>query len=340
MRHPLSSKERKSTLPPWRKRRDPEPEFTNPIKTPEENHAETLRQIEAELKMYGRLGVNPVANTTGLRLDKTFAPLRLMTFYQFIGQERNVQRLMAAIKTAQAKDRPIPHMAFISQAGTGKTSLAACCASELNRTAVGTVGSSFRDMNDVLEMVTTVAGGIAFIDEAHDLSKADASIVSGLLPLLEDWVCHTSTGATDVQPFTCIMATTSFGMLDRALRSRMGIPYQFDPYTVADMTKIVQIHADNVDATVTPELAYEIAKRSRGNPRFCLNLLRECHNATVAADAEEITEESCLAAFNTLGLDKNGLTQDDRKLLELLANGPCSLYRCAAYLGIDKTTFE
>lgn len=266
-----------------------------------------------------------------------FAPLRDMTFDEYIGQAGHVGRIKAAINTATRTGKTMPHVAFISEAGMGKTSMAACCAAELGRTALGTVGSALTTMKHVEALVEQADGGIVFVDESHDLAKAGLPIVSGLLPLLEDFMLHTDTGSREVKPFTMIMATTSFGMLDKAIRSRMGIPYSFDTYTVKDMAQIVLLHAEKRDISLSTIAADEIALRSRGNPRYCLALLQECYNM---AGQSWVKIGACFKAFETLRIDEYGLRQDDRRLLELLSSGPCSLTRCATYVGLDKTTFQ
>ena len=168
---------------------------------------------------------------------RQFAELPPMVFEEFIGQKRHIKRLKAAIIASDKRNRPLPHMAFIGPAGTGKTSLAACCANFLDRTALMTTGSALINMSVVADIVSQVDGGIMFIDEAHDL-KLGEGVVSGMLPLLEDWKLSMSTGTKNVEPFTCIMATTEWGTLDGALRSRMGEEYELDRYDEMEMTLI------------------------------------------------------------------------------------------------------
>jgi len=270
-----------------------------------------------------------------------FLRLRETTFAEYIGQQRHVERVKDAIRTAQKTNKPLPHMAFISRAGSGKTTLAACIASELGGEAWSTTGSALDSLDSVAEFVQAVGKhGIAFIDEAHDLAKANMPIVSGLLPLLEDWKMHTSTSAYEVEPFTCIMATTDYGMLNKALRSRMGIPYQFDPYTPEELAKIARVHSLKKNMALTEDAALEIGKRARGNPRYCLNLMSECNNIAVANDTYLITPDVCDKAFDRLQIDSNGLTLQDRDLLCLLANGAVAMSRCAGTLGLDTKTYK
>lgn len=271
----------------------------------------------------------------------SFAELRQMTFASYVGQEKAVIRVKAAVKASKTTGKPLSHCAFIGPAGMGKTSLASCVADGLGRPALMTVGSALSSMERVAELIDAVNGGIAFVDEAHDLARTDLPIVSGLLPLLEDFMLHTDAGSRPVVPFTMIFATTTFGLLDSAIRSRMGIPYELGDYTVEELAQIAQIHAAREMIPHLPEeVAIEVAKRCRGNPRTCGNLVKEAHNFCVADGRTDLTASDCKQAFAVLGIDDKGLTASDWKLLDLLRKKSCALSRCAGYLGMDRRTFE
>jgi len=85
--------------------------------------------------------------------------------------------------------------------------------------------------------------------------------------------------------------------------------------------------------------AKEIGKRARGNPRYCGKLVQELWNAAIAAGLDAVTIDVAGEVFTDLGIDNIGLTNSDRRLLHLLAEGPCALSRCASYLGLDQRTF-
>lgn len=271
-----------------------------------------------------------------------FAELRNMTFDEYVGQEKAVVRLLAAITAAKWNDSALPHCAFIGPAGMGKTSLASCVANLLGREARMTVGSAITNMDDVASFVESVNGGIAFVDEAHDLARAELPIVSGLLPLLEDFMLHMETGSRPVLPFTMIFATTTFGMLDPAIRSRMGIPYELSDYNHKELMQIAQLHAERQQLPPLPDrVAEEIARRCRGNPRTCGNLVKEIHNFSIAAGGNgNIIYKDCMKTFEVLGIDENGFSETDWTLLNKLNEGPLAITRCAGYLGMDKKTFE
>jgi Holliday junction DNA helicase RuvB len=270
--------------------------------------------------------------------DNQFRPSSLD---QFIGQERHVQRLRIAIASAKKQSKPLSHIAFISPPGMGKTTLAFLVAKEMGGGFIPTTGSAMRSMPEVYRRVQGLRGGVLFVDEAHDLARArDFPIVSALLPLLEDFVCYLPQGRLAVQPFTVILATTHYGQLDPALRSRMGIPYNLDPYGEHELSSIVTNLQSRLNCRIDAEAADMIAVRSRGQPRTAVNITRECHNYAVATSADRIGADEVLATCRFLRIDEYGLMEDDRKILNLLSDRPVSLMGCASYLGMDRKTFE
>lgn len=308
----------------------------------EERNAKTILDFQNNARIFGQMferGDEAEPTEVTMAPDKFSVP-RAMSFDQYIGQTKHVEWLKLAIKASRQTGVPLPHMAIIAEAGMGKTSLAACLADALDVTALATVGSALNNMGEVAEFIEQVNGGIAFIDEAHDLSKAETPIVSGLLPLLEDWTLYANGKAKQVPPFTCVMATTDFGMLDGALQSRMGIPYKLKPYTETEMEYIVRVHAEGNETDISEGSAYQIAKRSRGNPRFCVNLLGKCTTVAIAKQTDVVDVKDCTVAFDAMELDQFGMLPDDRKLLTLLKAGPHSVTRCAQFLGMSKLTFE
>ena len=270
--------------------------------------------------------------------DNQFRPSSLE---QFIGQDRHVRRLRITIASAKKQSKPLPHMALISPPGMGKTTLAFLVAKEMGGGFIPTTGSAMRSMSEVYKKIQGIRGGVIFVDEAHDLARArDFPIVSALLPLLEDFVCYLPQGRLAVQPFTVILATTHYGQLDPALRSRMGIPYDLDSYEKHELCKIVVNLQSKLNCRIDSEVAEMIALRCRGQPRTAVNITRECHNYAMATSADRIGMDEVLATCELLRIDEYGLMEDDRKILNLLSNGPVSLSGCASYLGMDRKTFE
>lgn len=130
------------------------------------------------------------------------------------------------------------------------------------------------------------------------------------------------------------------GELDEALRSRLGIPIEFAPYTEQDMIEIAKLRAKELDIGIKDESALLIAQRSRGNPRYCGHLVRECYNEAKLAGEFVIIPIHCHATFELLGISASGLNFKDVKLLERLIQGPMSVSLCQTYMAMDAKTFQ
>jgi Holliday junction DNA helicase RuvB len=229
------------------------------------------------------------------------------------------------------------HIAFVSEAGSGKTALVSCIANEMGYKAYQTVGSVLLNMDKVNDICEKIDGGIMFIDEAHDLQK---TVIPGFLKLLEDFIMYTSYGSFVVKPFCCIMATNKIGELDEALRSRLGIPIEFAAYTESEMAAIAQLRAKELEAGLKEESAQLISQRSRGNPRYCGHLVRESHIEMKLAGEYVILPVHCHDAFELLGVTASGLNIKDIKLLTRLKEGPMSVSLCQTYMSMDPKTFQ
>ncbi len=95
---------------------------------------------------------------------------------------------------------------------------------------------------------------------------------------------------------------------------------------------------------MTPEGAFEIARRSRGTPRIANRLLRRVRDyAEVRADGQ-VNRQIADAALSMLDVDAVGLDIMDRKLLlavmEKFGGGPVGVDNLAAAIGEERDTIE
>jgi Holliday junction DNA helicase RuvB len=99
-----------------------------------------------------------------------------------------------------------------------------------------------------------------------------------------------------------------------------------------------------LDVDVDAGGASEIARRSRGTPRICNNLLRRVRDfAQVKADGK-ITEAVAAAALTMLDIDEDGLDEMDKRILETImhrfSGGPVGLSSLAVSVGEEADTIE
>ncbi|MBS0299093.1 MAG: Holliday junction branch migration DNA helicase RuvB, partial [Proteobacteria bacterium] len=190
---------------------------------------------------------------------------------------------------------------------------------------------------------------VLFIDEIHRLSPMVEEI---LYPALEDYQLDIMIGEgpaarsvkLDLPPFTLVGATTRAGMLTNPLRDRFGIVSRLEFYTPQELSKIVSRSAGLLNVRISPDGAFEIARRSRGTPRIVNRLLRRVRDyAEVKADGH-VTRTVADAALSMLDVDAIGLDIMDRKLLlavlEKFSGGPVGVDNLAAAISEERDTIE
>ena len=87
-----------------------------------------------------------------------------------------------------------------------------------------------------------------------------------------------------------------------------------------------------------------MAKRSRGTPRLANRLLKRVRDFAKVKYDGKITKEVADFALELLEVDRYGLDQTDRKILEMIIHkfngGPVGLDTLAAAIGEDAGTIE
>src|SRR6185437_1022442 len=206
--------------------------------------------------------------------------------------------------------------------GLGKTTLSHIIAAELGVNLRQTSGPVLEKPKDLAALLTNLEkNDVLFIDEIHRLSPV---VEETLYPALEDYQIDIMIGEgpaarsvkLDLQPFTLVGATTRAGMLTNPLRDRFGIVSRLEFYNTEELSRIVTRSAGLLNATITPEGAQEVARRSRGTPRIANRLLRRVRDYAEVKASGVIDTDVAGRALAMLEVDPQGLDLMDRKLLE------------------------
>ena len=192
-------------------------------------------------------------------------------------------------------------------------------------------------------------GDVLFIDEIHRLSRQVEEV---LYPALEDYALDIMIGKgpsaqsirINLPRFTLVGATTRAGQITGPLRDRFGVLLKLELYSPDELSKIIQRSAGILDQPITPEGAYELAKRSRGTPRVANRFLKRIRDfATVLGDGI-IDRDVALMGLKRMDVDALGLDELDRSMLraiiEMYNGGPVGLETLAAALGEEAVTLE
>jgi Holliday junction DNA helicase RuvB len=276
--------------------------------------------------------------------------LRPPAFSEFTGQVKVCEQLNIMVEAARQRGDVLEHILLSGPPGLGKTTLAHIVANAMGVNIKNTSGPTIEKAGDLAGLLTTLErGDVLFIDEIHALSRV---IEEYLYPAMEDYkldiIIDQGPNARSVRlnlpKFTLIGATTRSGMISAPLRSRFGMPLRLDYYTAEDLQSIVQRSAGLISVNIDSDGALEIAARSRGTPRIANNLLRWTRDfAQVRAD-NRITREVADAALTMRDIDRDGLDETDKRILEALVHkfggGPVGLNSLAVAIGEDPGTLE
>lgn len=276
--------------------------------------------------------------------------LRPQLLEEYIGQERIKGTLKIFIDAAKSRNEPLDHVLFYGPPGLGKTTLCGIIANEMGVHMKVTSGPAIEKPGEIAAILNGLSeGDVLFVDEIHRLNRQVEEV---LYPAMEDYAIDIMLGKDssarsirlELPKFTLVGATTRAGLLTAPLRDRFGIIQKMDFYTPQDLKTIVMRSAGVMQVEIEEEGAFEIARRSRGTPRLANRLLKRVRDFAQVKYDGVITKAVADFALDILDVDKLGLDNNDRAILNALiqkfSGGPVGLETLAACLGEDAGTLE
>ena len=282
-----------------------------------------------------------------IRMEGSLRPQYLK---DYIGQEKAKQNLKIYIEAAKQRKDSLDHVLFYGPPGLGKTTLAGIIANEMGVHMKVTSGPAIEKPGEMAAILNNLQeGDVLFVDEIHRLNRQVEEV---LYPAMEDFAIDImiGKGATarsirlDLPRFTLVGATTRAGLLTAPLRDRFGVIHHLEFYTENELKTIIIHSARILGVEIDEEGAAEMAKRSRGTPRLANRLLKRVRDFAQVKYDGKITKEVASFALDLLEVDKYGLDQTDRYILNTIIHkfqgGPVGLYTLAAAIGEDSGTIE
>ncbi len=268
----------------------------------------------------------------------------------YIGQDKAKSNLRIYIEAAKTRNEPLDHVLFYGPPGLGKTTLACIIANEMGVNIKITSGPAIEKPGEMAAILNNLKeNDVLFIDEIHRLNRQVEEV---LYPAMEDYAIDIMIGKgaaarsirLDLPKFTLVGATTRAGLLTAPLRDRFGVIHKLEFYSVEQLKDIIIRSAKVLGVEADEDGAVEIARRSRGTPRLANRLLKRVRDFAQVKYDGDITKEVADYALDTLEVDKYGLDNGDRTILETIINkfggGPVGLDTLAAAIGEDAGTLE
>ena len=282
--------------------------------------------------------------------QKNDSHLRPQYLDDYIGQEKIKSTLKIYIDAAKSRGESLDHVLFYGPPGLGKTTLCGIIANEMGVNMKITSGPAIEKPGEMAAILNNLQeGDVLFVDEIHRLNRQVEEV---LYPAMEDFAIDIMLGQDsaarsirlDLPKFTLVGATTRVGLLTAPLRDRFGVVQKLDFYTPQELKVIIQRSAKVLGVKIEEEGAMELARRSRGTPRLANRLLKRVRDFAQVKYDGVITRQVADFALDILDVDRLGLDNNDRAILNTIiqkfSGGPVGLDTLAAALGEDSGTLE
>jgi len=276
--------------------------------------------------------------------------LRPSTFKDFIGQQKEIEKLKVFIKAAEQRKESLDHVVLYGPPGLGKTTLSYIIAKEMNVNIKMSSGPILDRAGDLAGILTNLEHkDVLFIDEIHRLNSiVEEYLYSAMEDYIIDIMIDKGPNARSIQlnlnPFTLIGATTKLGNLTSPMRDRFGVIIRLDFYTEDELYQILKRSAKLLNVAISHNGCIEIAKRSRGTPRIANRILKRTRDFAQVKSDGNINKKLANEALNALGIDKNGLDEMDKNILKALVNnfngGPVGLDSLGVVVSENSKTIE
>lgn len=240
----------------------------------------------------------------------------------FVGQRQVVERCKIALEAAWNQGSKLPHLLMQGGPGLGKTELSHILANEMGCELHEQLAQNICKPSDLHAFLLTPKDKeVVLLDEIHELPPIAQTTLYRAMEnqqiFLESRKGKQSR-PIQIANFTIIGATTDPHKLLQPLRDRFKLTLDFEPYSISELSQLIQHRCKHLGWNIDTQVFNEIAIRGKGTPRIALRLLESVKMTVAAEGSDKINMYHLHKACELEGIDAIGLTRNEIKYLKIL----------------------